>query len=115
VKLIILLESFGNLETGNLRQLDVHKDEVGPVLARKFERFHAVARLDRRVARSLNQVSEKLHIQLVVLNNHHLFGHVDPLLSVAALQVPLRDISFTIGESTLFLDRKASAIWLKKR
>ena len=44
VAALIVLEPFGDFEAGDFGQLDVHQDQVGPVLAREIERFDAVAR-----------------------------------------------------------------------
>ena len=46
----IVLEPLGHFEAGDFRQLDIHQDQVGPVLAREVERLDAVAGSDRVVA-----------------------------------------------------------------
>ncbi|MOA38200.1 hypothetical protein D3C78_1598540 [compost metagenome] len=45
------------------------------MLAGEIERFHAVARLDRRITRRLDQVAKELHVQLVIFDYHDLLGH----------------------------------------
>src|SRR4051812_43562101 len=42
----VVLEPLGDFEARHFRQLDVHQDQVGPVLAREPERIDAVARAD---------------------------------------------------------------------
>jgi hypothetical protein len=46
------------------------------MLTRKVHRFHAVAGLDSLVTRCFDQVPEELHVEFIVLNNHHLLCHV---------------------------------------
>jgi hypothetical protein len=50
MQLVVFLQPFGDFEAGDLRQLDVHQDQVRAVRARKIERFQAVAGADRLVA-----------------------------------------------------------------
>src|SRR5271169_5959656 len=42
----IVLEPFGHFETGYFRQLDIHQNQIGPVLAREIECLDAVAGAD---------------------------------------------------------------------
>src|SRR6185437_2316799 len=81
LELGVVLEPLGDFETGDLRQLDIHEDEVGLVLAREVERFDAVARADRLVAVRLQQVMEELHVELVILDNQDGLWHSPPLTS----------------------------------
>src|SRR5712691_2519063 len=50
LQLGIVLEPLGHFEPGNFRQLDVHHDQVRPMLAREVERLDAVARAHGLVA-----------------------------------------------------------------
>src|SRR5688572_13857568 len=61
LEVVIFLEPLGDDEPGNLRELDIHEDQVGVVLTRETQRFHAVARLDDRIAARLEQIVKELH------------------------------------------------------
>ena len=78
LELGIFLEPFGHFETGHFGQLNVHQDQVGPVLAREVERLDAVAGADGLVAVRLQQVVEELHVELVVLHDHDGLRHSRP-------------------------------------
>src|ERR1700688_807802 len=71
----IVLEPFGHFEAGYLRQLDVHQNQIGPVLARKIERLDPVAGADGLVAMRFQEVVEELHIQLVVFHDQDGLRH----------------------------------------
>src|SRR5215467_4256200 len=71
----IFLEPLGYLETGNFRQLNVHQDQIGTVLAREIECLDTVAGRDRLVAVRFQQVVEELHVELVVLHDHDGLRH----------------------------------------
>src|SRR5262249_3027968 len=75
LELRIFLQPFGHLEPGDFRQLDVHQDQVGAVLAREIERLDAVAGGDGLVAVRFQQVVEELHVELVVLHDHDGLRH----------------------------------------
>jgi hypothetical protein len=64
-----------HFETGDLRQLNVHQDQVGAVLAGEIERLETVARADGTIAVSFQQVVEELHVELVVLHDHYCLWH----------------------------------------
>src|SRR5690606_9941628 len=49
-QLVVLLDPLRDFQTRNLRQLNIHQDEVGPMLAGKVERLDPVAGLDGRIA-----------------------------------------------------------------
>src|SRR5947208_10003282 len=49
------------------------------VLAGQIERFDAIAGADRVIAVRLQQIVEELHVELVILHNHHGLGHPGPL------------------------------------
>src|ERR1700690_2127801 len=71
----IVLEPFGHFEAGYFRQLDIHQNQIGPVLAREIERLDAVAGADGLVAMRFQEVVEELHIQLVVLHDQDGLRH----------------------------------------
>src|SRR5215469_2952419 len=50
LQVLVVLQPFGHFEAGNFRKLDVHQNQVGPVLAGEIERLDAVARTDRCIA-----------------------------------------------------------------
>src|SRR6516164_7195921 len=78
LELRISLEPLGHFETGDFRQLNVHQNQVGPVLPGEIERLDAVARADGIVAVSLQQVVKELHVELIVLHDHHGLRHFGP-------------------------------------
>src|SRR6185312_4869949 len=71
---IILLDPFGDLEAGDLRQLNIHEDEVRMMGARQLERLHAVLGLQRRVAVRLQEIVKQLHVEIVVLDDQYPLG-----------------------------------------
>ena len=68
-QVIVFLQPLRHFEAGHLRQLNIHQNEIGLVLAGKLKRLHAVARLQRSVAVRIQQIMEELHIQLIVLDD----------------------------------------------
>src|SRR6516165_6636631 len=96
LELGVLLEPLGHLEPGNFRQLNVHQDQIGTVLAGEIECLDAVARADGMVAISLQQIVEELHVELVVLHDHHGLRHCRP-------SVKRRSISATAGLAVISL------------
>src|SRR5262249_53358692 len=76
LELGVFLEPFGHLEAGDLRQLNVHQDQIGTALAADIEHIEAVARADGAVAVGLQQVVEELHVELVVLDDHYCLRHL---------------------------------------
>src|SRR5262245_8697467 len=78
LELGVFLEPFGHFETGDLRQLYVHQDQIGTALAGEIEHIEAVARADGAVAVGLQQVVEELHVELVVLDDHYCLRHLSP-------------------------------------
>jgi hypothetical protein len=69
LELGVFLEPLGHFETRDFRQLNVHQDQIGMVLAGEIERLEAVARAYGVVALCLQQVVEDLHVKLVVLHD----------------------------------------------
>ena len=55
--------------------MDIHQNQIGPVLAREIERLDAVAGADSLVAVRFQEVVEELHIQLVVLHDQDGLRH----------------------------------------
>src|SRR5690606_3611394 len=74
-KIVVLLQPLGDLEPGNFRELDVHQDEIGPMIPGDREDLYPVARLQRPVAMGFQKVVEELHIKLVVLDDDHCLRH----------------------------------------
>ena len=74
-QILIVLEPFGDFKAGDFGKLDVHQDQIRPMLASKVERLDAVARTDRLVAVGFQQIVEELHIELVVFHDQDGFGH----------------------------------------
>ena len=72
----VVLQPLGDLQAGDFRQLDIHQDQVGPVLARQADRLHAALGLNGGVAVSFEQVVEELHVQLIVFNDQNRFLHM---------------------------------------
>src|SRR5262245_41327562 len=67
-ELVVLFQPFGDFEARNLRELNIHQNEIGPMLAGERERLHPVSRLERLVAMRIEQIMKQLHVQLVVLD-----------------------------------------------
>src|SRR5215469_2906935 len=82
-QLLVFLDPFGHLEAGHLGQLDIHQNQVGMMLARQFQRFHAILGLQNVVAVRFQQIVEELHVQVIV------FDDEDPL--TGHLNVPVPD------------------------
>src|SRR5262245_21354472 len=97
LKLTVFLEPLGYFETGDFRQLNVHQDQVGAVFAGDIERPDAVARADGMVAVSLQQVVEELHVERIVLHDHHGLRHSGPS------ELKRRAISVTAGLAVISL------------
>src|SRR5216684_538181 len=74
----IVLDPARHLETGNLRKLDIHQDEIGTRRADEIERLEAVAGAGGLIAMRFQQIAKELHIQLVVLHDQDGFCHPVP-------------------------------------
>ena len=57
------------------RKLDVHQDQVGPLLGHRVERLLAVLGLVHFVVGARQQVAQDLPIVLLVLDHQNAFGH----------------------------------------
>src|SRR5260221_5803397 len=103
-ELWIIFEPFGHFETRNFGQLDVHQNQIRPVLAGEIERFNAVAGADSLVTMGFKKVVEELHIELVVFHDQDGLWHypfpalfVPNAREVAQAQSPPRPRSGMIG------------------
>ena len=77
-RVFVVLQPLGDLEAGDLRQLNVHQDQVGHVLSRQRERGKALAGFQGFIALRLEQIMKQLHVQLVILDDEDLFRHPVP-------------------------------------
>src|SRR5262245_20610298 len=73
---VVFLEPFGYFETGDLRQLNVHQDQVGAMFAGEIGHLEAVASADSAVPVGFQQVVEELHVELVVLHDQYCLRHL---------------------------------------
>ena len=69
---------------GDLRQLDIHQDQVRPMLAGEVQGLDAVPGADRGVAMRLQEILEELHVQLVVFDDQYGLAHQSYRLPAAA-------------------------------
>src|SRR5262249_10717671 len=97
LELGVLLEPLGHFETGDFRQLNVHQDQVRTVLAGEIECLDAVARADGMVAVSLQQIVEELHVELVVLHDHHGLRHCRPSVKRRAISATAELAVISLG------------------
>src|SRR5262245_34066986 len=72
----VLLEPLGHFEAGDIRQLNVHPDQIGTAVAGEIEHLEAVTRADGAVAVGFQQIVEELHVELIVLHNHYCLRHL---------------------------------------
>src|ERR1700753_541623 len=77
-QLRIVLDPLGDLEAGDLRQLDVHQDQIGAHLADEIELLVAVAGARGLIAVRFQQIAKELHVELVVLHDQDGLGHPIP-------------------------------------
>src|SRR5262245_36053165 len=75
-QVVIVLQPLGDFEPGNLRQLDVHQDQIRPVLARQPQGLHARSCLQGAIPVGVEQIVEELHVELVVFHNEHGLGQL---------------------------------------
>src|SRR6476661_9988641 len=71
----IVLDPARHFEAGNLRELDIHQDEIGTQLAHEIERLETVAGARGLIAVRFQQIAKELHIELVVLHDQDGFCH----------------------------------------
>ena len=74
-ELHVVLQPAGDVEAGDLGKLDVHQDEVWPMLARKRQHFVPAPGLEHAIAPRLEEVVEELHIKLIVLDDQDDLRH----------------------------------------
>src|SRR6185312_10606513 len=86
----VVLEPLCHFQAGYFRQLNIHDDEIGPVLTREVERLDTVSRSDGLIAMRFQQIVEELHVQLVVLHNQDGLGHSPPLTPFSPAPGPRR-------------------------
>src|SRR5262249_17232945 len=65
LKFGVFLEPIGHFETGDVRQLNIHQNQIGTALAGEIEYLEAVARADGAVAVGFQQIVEELHVELI--------------------------------------------------
>src|SRR6516165_9476744 len=108
LELGVLLEPLGHLEPGNFRQLNVHQDQVRTVLAGEIEHIEAVARAYGMVPVSLQHVVEELHVELMVLYDHHCLRYF------GLSELKRRAISATAGLAVILLGSVRASHNIKK-
>ena len=74
LEVLVLLDPLGHFQSRDLRQLNIHQNQIGLVLARDAQRVHAVLGLQNIVAARLKQVVEQLHVKLVILDHQNSLG-----------------------------------------
>lgn len=75
--ILIVLEPAGNIQPGNLRQLNVHDDQVRLLNSGNLHHPRAVAALECLVAKRIKQVAEQAHVQFIVFDDQDRFrGHI---------------------------------------
>src|SRR6266436_2335298 len=74
----IILDPAGDLQSGNLRKLNIHQDEIGTKLANEIKRLETVAGTRGLIAMRFQKIAKELHIQLVVLHDQDGFCHPVP-------------------------------------
>src|ERR1700693_227613 len=79
LELRIVFQPLRHLEPGNFRQLNVHEDQIGAMLAGQLQRLDTVAGTPRRIAVRFQQIVKELHIELVVLHDQDGLGHSGPI------------------------------------
>src|SRR5262247_1826257 len=113
LELGVLLEPLGHFEPGNFRQLNVHQDQVGTVLAGEIECLDAVARADGMVAISLQQIVEELHVELVVLHDHHGLRHCRPSVKRRAISATAGLAVISLGSVRASHIKRIAAYWVR--
>src|SRR5262249_54638148 len=71
----VFLKPFGHFEAGDFRQLNVHQDQIWPMLAREVKRLDPVASADSTVTLRFEEIVEELHVELVVFHDQDGFWH----------------------------------------
>ena len=68
-QIFLLLNPLCDLKAGDLRQLNIHQNEIGFVEAREFHRFDAAPGLQGLLPMRLQKIVEQLHVQLIVFHD----------------------------------------------
>src|SRR6266478_5027364 len=71
----IVLDPACHFEAGDLRELDIHQDQIGAHLAHEIERLETVGGTRGLIAVRFQQIAKELHIELVVLHDQDGFCH----------------------------------------
>eukprot|EP01037_Dinobryon_pediforme_P014596 gene14597-14720_t len=74
---------FGDFQARDLGQLDVHQNEIRPVITRKRQGLQPLTGLQGLIALGVEQIMKQLHVQLVILDDEDFFGHIAFTLSNA--------------------------------
>src|SRR6516165_2183184 len=109
----VLIEPLGHLEPGKFRQLNVHQDQIGTVLAGEIECLDAIARADWMVASSLQQIGEELHVELFVLHDHHGLRHRRPFVKRRAISATAGLAVVSFGSVRASHIRRVAAYWVR--
>src|SRR6185312_8975718 len=68
-QLRIVLDPARHFETGDLRKLDIHQDQVGAQFADKIERLETIAGARSLISMRFQKVAKELHVELVVFHD----------------------------------------------
>src|SRR5437588_686274 len=74
----IVLDPARHFEAGDLRQLNIHQDQIGAHLAHEVKRLETVGGARGLIAMRFQQIAKELHIELVVLHDQDGFSHPVP-------------------------------------
>lgn len=74
----VFLRRFDQIEAGDVRQLDVHDNQVGHELTRTVQRVETVGNGIDSVALACEHVAEELPVEIVVLDNENSLCHLGP-------------------------------------
>src|SRR4051812_18548562 len=74
-KFVVFFKPLGDLQTGDFRKLDIHQDQVWPMLSSDRQSLQTFTGLQGFVALGIEQIMKKLHVQLVILDNEDLLSH----------------------------------------
>src|SRR6185312_9162911 len=108
LQLGIVLQPLRHFQAGDFRQLDIHQNEVGPVLAREVESLDAVPGSDRAVAVRFKEIVEELHVELVVFHDQDGFRHAPRPFCPQSATCPTRSASHWRARSGMIgCDRSA--------
>jgi hypothetical protein len=72
---LIPLDPLRDLESGDLRQLNIHQNEIGFMQPRQLQRFPSATSLQGLVAMRLQEVIEQFHVQLIVFDDQYALLH----------------------------------------